>query len=113
MVENPDRLPRARLIRDVPAPYSGWIAAIDAAEVGLTAVDLGAGRAKKGDRIDPAVGIVIHCQVGIRVEQGDKLLTIHADDEAKLQAAEKRLLEAIEWSGRPEQRLPLFYGVVE
>ncbi len=77
-VENPDRLPLAPVVETVPAPRSGYLSGIHAREVGETAVFLGAGREKKGDPIDHAVGVVIHCKVGERVEAGQPLFTIHA-----------------------------------
>jgi pyrimidine-nucleoside phosphorylase len=113
MIDNPDLLPKARLIKDVPAPRSGYIAAIDAAEIGLTSVDLGAGRARKGDPIDHAVGILVHRKVGDKMKVGEALFTLHANDEEKLVLAEKRLQAAVEWSDAPVEPLPLFYGVVE
>src|SRR3990172_8128662 len=57
-VDDPGKLPRASLIETVSAPKSGYLKEINAREVGLAAVDLGAGRAKKSDPIDLAVGIV-------------------------------------------------------
>jgi len=113
MLENPDLLPKARLVKDAPAPRSGCIAGMDAAEIGMTSVELGAGRAKKGDPIDYAVGLIVHRKVGDRVSAGDLLFTVHADDEVKLASAEKRLIGAVEWSNAPVKPLPLFYGVVE
>jgi pyrimidine-nucleoside phosphorylase len=113
MVEQPELLPKARLIQDVPAPRDGYIAGVDAAEVGLTSVDLGAGRAKKGDSIDYAVGLVVHRKVGDPAKRGEPLFTVHADDEGRLASAEKRLLGAVNWSDGPVEPLPLFYGVVE
>ena len=113
MVDNPDLLPKARLVKDVLAPRSGYIAGVDAAQVGMTSVELGAGRAKKGDPIDYAVGLIVHRKVGDQVRAGESLFTVHANDEAKLAAAEKRLLAAVEWSEAPVKPLPLFYGVVE
>ena len=113
MIEQPDRLPQARLVQDVPAPRSGYIAAMDAAEIGMTSVELGAGRAKKGDAIDYAVGLVVRAKVGDPVSAGEPLFTIHANDEARLATAEQRLLGAVGWSDAPVEPLPLFYGVVE
>jgi len=113
MIEQPDRLPMARLIQDVPAPRDGYIAGVDAAEIGLTAVDLGAGRAKKGDPIDYAVGVIVHHKVGDPVKGDEPLFTVHANDERKLAVAEKRLLGSIEWSDAPVKPLPLFYGVID
>jgi len=113
MIENAELLPKARLVQDMPAPRGGYIAAMDAAEIGMTSVELGAGRAKKGDPIDYAVGLIVHAKVGDRVSAGEPLFTVHANDEGKLVPAEKRLLGAVEWSDKPVKPLPLFYGVVE
>jgi pyrimidine-nucleoside phosphorylase len=113
MIERPERLPRARLVQEVPAPRGGYIAGVNAAEIGLTSVELGAGRAKKGDSIDYAVGLIAHRKVGDAVSAGEPLFTIHANDEVKLASAEKRLLGAVEWSDAPVNPLPLFYGVIE
>ena len=113
MIENAELLPKARLVQDVPAPRGGYIAVMDAAEIGMTSVELGAGRAKKGDAIDYAVGLLVHAKVGDRVSAGEPLFTVHANDEGKLVPAEKRLLGAVEWSDKPVKPLPLFYGVVE
>jgi pyrimidine-nucleoside phosphorylase len=113
MIEDTDLLPKARIVKDVPAPRGGYIAGMDAAEIGLTSVELGAGRAKKGDPIDYAVGLIVHRKVGDQVLAGEPLFTIHANDEGKLFSAEKRLLGAVEWSDAPVKPLPLFYGVVE
>jgi pyrimidine-nucleoside phosphorylase len=97
-LENPDLLPAASLVETIAAPQSGYIAGVDAAEVGKTGVDLGGGRAKKGDAIDYAVGILVHAKMGMHLVKGDPLFTIHANDEAKLEAARQRLLAAVTWS---------------
>lgn len=113
MVDHPEKLPRAKLIEEVYASQEGYLSAINAREVGETSVDLGAGRVKKGDLIDHAVGIVIHHKVGDFVRKGDLLFTIHANDDSKLREAKERLLAAHSWSTTAVQPLPLFYGVVE
>lgn len=111
-VENPDLMPAAPLIESVPAPRSGYLAQINAREVGETAVELGAGRSRKEDQIDHAVGIVILHKVGEWVQAGQPLFTIHANDAQKLAAARERLLAAHQWSDTPVEPLPLFYAVV-
>jgi pyrimidine-nucleoside phosphorylase len=113
MVDQPEKLPKAKLIEEVYASQEGYLSAINAREVGETSVDLGAGRVKKGDPIDHAVGIVIHHKVGDFVRKGDLLFTIHANDDSKLREAKERLLAAHSWSTTAVQPLPLFYGVVE
>jgi pyrimidine-nucleoside phosphorylase len=108
-IEDPDRLPKARLIEPVPAPRSGYLSGVRAAEIGIAVVELGGGRMKKGDSIDPSVGVILHYKVGDLVQRDTPLFTIHASDEAKLAAARTRLMAAHTFSDSPVQRLPLFY----
>jgi len=112
VVEDPSLLPQARLIEEVKSPHSGYLARIDALEVGLTAMLLGAGRERKGEPIDHAVGVVLHRKVGDYVNQGQPLLTIYANDEARLAEARERLLAACEWSEEPVQPPPLIRRIV-
>lgn len=111
-VDDPELLPVARFKREIPAPLTGFIAGLDAREVGLTSMLLGGGRAKKGDSIDHGVGIVLQAKIGDRVVEGQPLLTIHANDEAKLAGARQRLLSAYEWSDDETSPLPLLHLIV-
>ena len=112
-VDDPSLLPQAAIIQDVPAPRAGYVAGIDAMEVGLTAMLLGAGRAKKGDLIDHAVGVVLQVKVGDYVKFGEPLLTIHSNDGDKLTQAQERLLAAYTWSEKPVQAPPLVYKIIQ
>jgi pyrimidine-nucleoside phosphorylase len=103
----------APVVCTLPAPRSGVVAAIDAMQVGLTAVDLGAGRHKKGDPVDHAVGIVMEAKVGDHVQAGDPLLTIHANDEARCSLAGERLLSAYSWAEDDVSAPPLVYKVID
>ena len=105
-------LPRARFVVDVPAPRSGYVAAIDAATVGQTVAALGAGRAHKGAEIDRSVGVVLHAKVGDQVESGGPLLTIHAATPEAAQVATREILAAYQWSATPVKPPPLIHGVV-
>ena len=112
-VDHPQRLPHARLVESVAATQGGWISGVHARRVGEIAVDLGAGRARKGDAIDPAVGILVHIKVGDPVDAGQLLFTIHANDETRLAQAKTDLLAAVQWSEQQVAPLPLFYGVIQ
>lgn len=112
-VEDPGRmLPRARLVEPVTAPRAGHVAWIGARDVGLASVLLGAGREKKGDPIDHAVGIVVHKKVGDPVEAGEPLMTLHANDAGRLAAARERLERAYRLAEEPVEPLPLFHGLI-
>ncbi len=108
-VDNPDLLPKAERVEVVKSPSSGWLAEVRARDVGEAAVCLGAGRARKGDAIDHAVGIVLHHKVGERVEIGQPLFTLHANNAALQAEARRRVLEAHVFSQKPIEPLPLFY----
>jgi pyrimidine-nucleoside phosphorylase len=71
-------LPLAPVSVDVASEADGYVAGIDALEVGLAAVEIGVGRLRKEDRVDPAAGLTIHAPVGKAVRQGDLLVTVHA-----------------------------------
>jgi pyrimidine-nucleoside phosphorylase len=112
-VDDPEKLPRAPMIEEVKAPKSGYLKWIDAQEIGETSVEMGAGRAKKGDRIDPAVGIVVLHKVGEKVAKGAPLFVLHANSQATLDAARERVLKAHQWSAKKVKPLKHSYGVVK
>ena len=111
-VEIPDKLPRAPIIEVVKSPESGYLSQINARIVGETAVDLGAGRAKKGDQINYAVGIEVLHEVGDDVKKGEDLFILHAQTQTDFERAKKRLLKAHQWSEDPVDPLPLVYDIV-
>ena len=77
VVRDPSRLPRAPLQVDVIAERSGFVSEIDARELGLLAVEIGAGRRRAEDPVDPAVGIELLVQRGERVRKGEPLARVH------------------------------------
>ena len=92
-IENPDKFEKAKYILPVVANKSGYIAEINAKDVGETSVDLGAGRVKKEDGIDHAVGIILEKKIADEVKEGEILAYIHANNEEKGEKAVKRLQE--------------------
>lgn len=111
-VDHPEKLPTASFIETVNAPRSGYLSEVNARIVGETSVSLGAGRAKKGQPIDHAVGIVVHHKVGDQVDAGQPLFTIHANQKTSLDFARNELLRAHQWSDTSVEPLPLLYEVV-
>ncbi len=112
MIDDPDKLPQARIIETLAADQSGYVEQLNALQVGMAAVDLGAGRERKEDSIDHAVGIIVHKKVGDAVTAGDVTFTLHANDEAKLEQARRRLANTIVYSNRPAAPLPTFYDTI-
>ncbi|KXY40573.1 thymidine phosphorylase [Bacillus cereus] len=81
IVDNPEKMPQAKYVIDVPAKTSGVISNIVADEVGIAAMLLGAGRATKEDEIDLAVGLMLRKKVGDAVKEGEPFVTIYANRE--------------------------------
>jgi len=111
-VDDPTRLPQAPVSVPVPASSAGVVTAIDAERIGLAAMRLGAGRAKKEDTIDPAVGIVLKKKVRESVAKGDPLAQIHAGDTGGADQA-LALVQAAYTIGRTTPRTrPLIHEVI-
>jgi pyrimidine-nucleoside phosphorylase len=93
-IEDPSRLPQPRLRRELKADRSGVLVALDAEEVGLAAVELGAGRARKEDAVDHAAGLLLRKRVGDEVRAGEVLAELHAESEERLDRGEARMRAA-------------------
>ncbi|WP_299779151.1 thymidine phosphorylase [uncultured Roseobacter sp.] len=107
-VENWARfLPEATVIREVKAPASGYVTAIDGEALGMVVVDLGGGRVVESDTIDPAVGLGQVVRLGDKIAQGQPLAVVHA---ARPDAADRSALAvraAITISPSAPEALPL------
>ncbi len=112
-VWDPARLPRAAVQMPAPSPASGIVAAIDGAAIGLAAMRLGAGRSKKGDLIDPAVGVVLERAVGAEVQAGESLATVHAQTRGAAERAAAEVAAAYAIGAKAPAVRPLILEVVE
>lgn len=102
-IENPEKFQKARYIIPVYSEEEGYVEELNAEKVGVTSVHLGAGRVKKEDGIDHSVGMWIEKKVGDRVNKGDILAYIHANDTEKGNTAVKDLKQAYKIIKNPIQ----------
>ena len=105
-------LPEAAFKREVPSAEGGYVAHIEAEDVGLVSMHLGGGRVTKDSAIDLSVGVVLHKKVGDRVEPGESLATIHASDERKAAEAAELLKKCYTLSQSPVEKAPFIKAVV-
>ncbi len=89
VIDDPSKLPTAKYLIEVPAKTSGYVSGIQAEEIGVAAMMLGAGRATKESVIDLAVGIVLNKKVGDEVAEGESLVTVHSNSEEIANVLEK------------------------
>ena len=105
-------LPRARYILPVPALRDGYVCSMDTTGIGYAAQGLGAGRARKTDVIDPAVGLVMAARIGDPVRAGEPIAHIHANDKARGREAVARMQRLVQLSDAQPQKPPLILAEV-
>lgn len=100
---------RTAQIEEYPvlAPENGYIAAMDAEKIGVSAMLLGAGRAKKEDFIDFSAGICLHKKTGDRIAAGEPIATLYTATARDFALAEEKFLQALTLSGEKPHLQPL------
>ncbi|NLB71039.1 MAG: thymidine phosphorylase [Chloroflexi bacterium] len=111
-IDHPEILPRSKLVLAINSDQSGYIQTVDAQEVGESSVLIGAGRTKKGDEIDPAVGIMVRTKIGDKVEIGQRLFDVHVERESDFDLVFEKLKNAVEFSSEPVEAPPYFWDVL-
>ncbi len=111
-VDDRSLIPKAQYIETITSPKNGYVAEVNERRIGELSVDIGAGRVKKSDQVDHAVGLVVHTKIGDKIRKGDPLFTIHLNDENLINFAKQEMMAAHKFSDAWVKPLPLFYGVV-
>ena len=111
-VENTERFEKAKYVIPVIAEKDGFVEELNAEKVGLISVSLGAGRVKKEDDIDKAVGIILNKKIADEVKIGDILGFIHANDEQKAKEAAEQLKDTYKISEMKVEKEKIILGVV-
>jgi pyrimidine-nucleoside phosphorylase len=111
-IEQPELLPEAPVRTMLPAPCSGYIEGIEAEQMGLASMQLGAGRFKKGEQIDHRTGFILQAKMGDYRQTGEPLVEIHARSESEARNVEEALLACYAWSDTPVVVGPLVYDTI-
>lgn len=114
VVDDPEAvLPRAPIRLPMIADGTGTLAAVDAEAIGLASGALGAGRMRKGDAIDPSVGLVLRLKIGDRVAAGEEIGEVHARTSDDAAEATRRVLGALTLVDGEVQPPPLVHRSLE
>ena len=98
-------LPNATGLREIASPRAGYVTSIDAEGIGAASNMIGAGRDRKEDAIDPAVGIILEVKVGEKVDAGSVLCRLYYTREDHVDEAAERIEDAFRISGqKPDER---------
>jgi pyrimidine-nucleoside phosphorylase len=109
---DPKDLPSAPVVETVSSPADGFVEAIATTDIGLAALHLGAGRAKKDDPIDHAVGVLCLAKRGDRVQQGKPLAEVHASDADSAQRAVSEVEACYRIGGQQPEARPIVLDVL-
>ena len=112
-IENTEKFTKAKYKMPVEAVKNGYVQKLNAEDVGKIAMHLGAGRMKKEDNIDYAVGIELLKKVGCQVEQGETIAYIYADDEQKGREAVEKLQQTYEIGEQNVEKVADIIEIIE
>lgn len=112
-LKNPGLYPPANVDFAVKAPASGYIASIDAYEIGMASLELGAGRKIKEDSVDPAAGIILNHKTGDRVKKGETLAVGFTNNSSAIEVAGEIVERAFTINEKRPRRYPLITNRVD
>ncbi len=111
-IKDTEKFPKASVTCDVTASEYGYISEINAEQIGVAALCLGAGRERKEDVIDHSAGVILHRKIGDFTKKGDVLFTLYTNKADAVKDAENLLLSAVRFSESRPEKLPLIYETV-
>lgn len=113
VLRDPKKFPQAPYRTEIPAEADGYVVDMNAEEIGMVSVVLGAGRETKESAVDFSAGLVLHKKYGDRVKKGESLATLYTSKEETLAGAERRYRDAVVIGGQPPEARKLVYARVE
>ena len=112
LIENPENFPKAEFKEEITAENDCYISYMNAEEIGISSVILGAGREKKDDIIDMTAGIILNKKTGDIIKKGDIIAILYTNTESTIKSAKEKFLSAIEFSEEKPKEIPLIYEIV-
>ena len=112
VADDPSRLPSAPFTAEVAAAGTGYVTAVDAREIGMAALLLGAGRRQAGEELDLGAGVVLQAKTGDRVERGQTLAVLTYGDGRPVEEARRRATGAYTLGEEPPSPAPLLIETV-
>lgn len=97
-LHNPDKYPKSKFSAKILSPENGYLFSINNYEIGMAALELGAGRITKEDQIDLKAGIIFYPKIGNQISKGDVIAEIFTDNKAKIATAKNKILNSLTFS---------------
>ncbi len=106
-VLHPEKYPKAKFKEVIKSKAAGYLSEVNTYELGMAAIDLGAGRKTKDDKIDPKAGIIFNYKIGDAINKGVVIAEIYSDSKTGIENAKKRITSAIKISKSKPKKLKL------
>ncbi|MCX7874766.1 MAG: thymidine phosphorylase [Melioribacteraceae bacterium] len=112
VIKNPDLYPKSKFNEKIYSAKSGYLKSIDNYEIGMASLELGAGRLKIEDKIDPKAGIIFYPKIGTKIKKGDLIAEIFTDKEDKIEFVKNKILNSINFSNEKVNKPKLIKKVI-
>ena len=95
IIKHPEKYPKSKVVEYIYADKSGYITTMDNFQIGMSALELGAGRKTKEDKIEPKAGLIFKHKIGDKVKKGDVLVELRSESQQKINPVKENLSRAI------------------
>jgi pyrimidine-nucleoside phosphorylase len=109
---NPEKYPKSKFMEVIKSNSTGFLSEVNTYELGMAAIDLGAGRKTKEDKIDPKAGIIFNYKIGNTINKGVVLAELFSDLKSGIESAKKRIASAIKISKSKPQKPKLIKTII-
>ncbi|HAB51223.1 MAG: thymidine phosphorylase [Ignavibacteria bacterium RIFOXYB2_FULL_35_12] len=111
-IHNPDLYPKSKFSKKIFSPKTGHLSVINNYDIGMSALELGAGRRTKEDKIDPKAGIIFYSKIGSKINKGDVIAEVFTDNKAKLEIARDKILNSLTFSHTKTKKLKIIKKII-
>lgn len=109
---HPEKYPKPKIKEVIQSTSAGYLSEVNTYELGMAAIDLGAGRKTKDDKIDSKAGIIFHYKIGDTINKDVMLAELFSDSKSGIDNAKKRIASAIKISKSKPQKLKLIKTII-
>jgi len=111
-IYNPDQYPKSKFSEKILSPQKGYLSSINNYEIGIAALELGAGRRTKDDKIDPKSGIIFYPKIGNQIGKGDVIAEVFSDHKTKIEIARNKILDSLTFSSEKIKKQKLIKKII-
>jgi len=112
-LENPNRYPKSNYSESIKAEKSGYLQKVDNYQIGMAALELGAGRKTKADKIDPAAGIIFNPKIGDKIKKGEEIAKIFTNKKEKIDEVKKMIPDSLTFSSTKINSVKLIKSIIK